>query len=132
MARTKQTARQSQQGKPVANFPKRKKVILQYSSDEGGDQQVPGVDFRQPNRVTKKITLTLPTKPTHVTLTDSFHQFFIRHGMNRALQKALQPPRLGQSMTCKAFQTNYTAKIWDQKFPHQDCIWTRVTRRRKV
>ena len=78
MARTKQTARKTTGGKPVAAFPKQpKKVILEYSSDENGDQQVPGVELGKPKRVQKRITLTLPTKPTNVTLTASFHQFFI-------------------------------------------------------
>ena len=86
MARTKQTARKTQGGKKVATFPKQmkqtRKVILEFSSDEDGDQRVPGVELGKPKRVKKRITLTLPTKPTNVTLTASFHQFFIRHGMN--------------------------------------------------
>ena len=84
MACTKQTARKNTGGKSVATYPKpqSRKVILEYSSDENGDQQVPGVELGKPKRVKKRITLTLPTKPTNVTLTASFHQFFIRHGMN--------------------------------------------------
>ena len=86
MARTKQTARKNTGGKSVATYPKtpnpKRKVILEYSSDENGDQQVPGVELGKPKRVKKRITLTLPTKPTNVTLTASFHQFFIQHGMN--------------------------------------------------
>ena len=78
MARTKQTARKNTGGKSIATYPKQpRKVILKYSSDEKQDQQVPGVEMGKPQRVLKRITLTLPTKPTHVTLTDSFHQFFI-------------------------------------------------------
>ena len=94
MARTKQTARKNTGGKSVATYPKPKpqprKVILEYSSDENVDQQVPGVELGKPKRMKKRITLTLPAKPTNVTLTASFHQFFIRHGMNRALRKALE------------------------------------------
>ena len=79
MARTKQTARKNTGGKTPAAFPKTpgRKVILEYSSDESADQQVPGVELGQPKRVKKRITLTLPIKPTNVTLTASFHQFFI-------------------------------------------------------
>ena len=110
MARTKQTARKTTGGKSVATFPKQpKKVILEYSSDENGDQQVPGVELGKPKRVEKRITLTLPTKPTNVTLTASFHQFFIRHGMNRALRRALES-RHWTVDQMQQFQANYTAK----------------------
>ena len=110
MARTKQTARKTQKGKSVATFPKQaKKVILEFSSDEDGDQRVPGVELGKPKWVQKRITLTLPTKPTNVTLTASFHQFFIRHGMNRALRKALES-RQWTIDQMQQFQANYTAK----------------------
>ena len=110
MARTKQTACKTQGGKSVATFPKQlRKVILEYSSDEDGDQRVPGVELGKPKRVEKRITLTLPTKPTNVTLTASFHQFFIRHGMNRALRKALES-RHWTVDQMQQFQANYTAK----------------------
>ena len=94
----------------MATFPKQtRKVILEYSSDEDGDQRVPGVELGKPKRVEKRITLTLPTKPTNVTLTASFHQFFIRHGMNRALRKALES-RHWTVDQMQQFQANYTAK----------------------
>ena len=110
MARTKQTARKTQGGKKVATFQKQtRKVILEFSSDEDGDQRVPGVELGKPKRVKKRITLTLPTKPTNVTLTASFHQFFIRHGMNRALRKALES-RHWTVDQMQQFQANYTAK----------------------
>ena len=110
MARTKQTARKTQGGKSVATFPKQsRKVILEYSSDEDGDQRVPGVELGKLERVKKRITLTLPTKPTNVMLTASFHQFFIRHGMNRALRKALES-RHWTVNQMQQFQANYTAK----------------------
>ena len=110
MARTKQTARKTQGGKKMATFPKQtRKVILEFSSDEDGDQRVPGVELGKPKRVKKRITLTLPTKPTNVTLTASFHQFFIRHGMNRALRKALES-RHWTVDQMQQFQANYTAK----------------------
>ena len=110
MARTKQTARKTRGGKKVATFPKQaRKVILEFSSDEDGDQRVPGVELGKPKRVKKRITLTLPTKPTNVTLTASFHQFFIRHGMNRALRKALES-RQWTIDQMQQFQANYMAK----------------------
>ena len=97
----------------MATYPKPKpqsrKVILEYSSDENVDQQVPGVELGKPKRVKKRITLTLPTKPTNVTLTASFHQFFIRHGMNRALRKALESKKWTLDQM-QQFQANYTAK----------------------
>ena len=110
MARTKQTARKTQKGKNVATFPKQaRKVILEFSSDEDGDQRVPGVELGKPKRVQKRITLTLPTKPTNMTLTASFHQFFIRHGMNRTLRRALES-RHWTVDQMQQFQANYTAK----------------------
>ena len=104
MARTKQTARKSSGGKPLAmgrgrgkGNPKKdpktggradRKVVLEYSSDEDKDnpQQVEGTEA--PKRVKKQIHLTLPTSPAHVTTTESFTAFFINHGLTRALQKA--------------------------------------------
>ena len=106
MARTKQTARKSSGGKPLAmgrgrgkGNPKKdpkpggradRKVVLEYSSDESLDkdnpQQVEGAEA--PKRVKKQIHLTLPTSPAHVTTTESFTAFFINHGLTRALQKA--------------------------------------------
>ena len=41
-----------------------------------------------PKRVKKRIHLTLPTSPAHVTTTETFATFFINHGLTRALQKA--------------------------------------------
>ena len=82
MAHTKQTAHKNTGIKSIATYPKTpRKVILEYSSDENADQQVPGVELGKPKQVVKRITPT-PTKPTNVTLTTSFHQFFTRHGMN--------------------------------------------------
>ena len=111
MARTKQTACKNTGGKEAAKYPKHppRKVILEYSSDENGDQRVPGVEPGKPRRVKKRVTLTLPTKPTNVTLTASFHQYFIRHGMNRALRKALES-RHWTVDQMQQFQANYTAK----------------------
>ena len=106
MARTKQTARKSSGGKPLAmgrgrgkGNPKKdpkpggradRKVVLEYSSDESLDkdnpQQVEGAEA--PKRVKKQIHLTLPTSPAHVTTIESFTAFFINHGLTRALQKA--------------------------------------------
>ena len=115
MARTKQTARKNTGGKTPAKTPAKfpvkpqRKVILEYSSDENGNQQVPSVELGKPKRVVKRITLTLPTKPANVTLTESFHRFFMRHGLNKALQKALE----SQGWTIdqmQEFQTNYTVK----------------------
>ena len=48
-----------------------------------------GTDIIVPKRVIRKTTLTLPTGPTHMTLTESFQSLFMRHGLNTALKKAL-------------------------------------------
>ena len=110
MVQTKQTARKDTAGKPLAmgrgrgkGNPKKdpksdpkpgrradRKVVLKYSSDESLDkdnpQQAEGVEA--PKCVKKQIHLTLPTRPAHVTTTESFTAFFINHGLTRALHKA--------------------------------------------
>ena len=76
MARTKQTARKNTGGKSLATYlkpkPQPRKVILEYSSDENVDQQVPGVELGKPKRVKKRITLTLPAKPTQCDFNSKF------------------------------------------------------------
>ena len=67
-----------------------RKVVLEYSSDESPDennpQPVEGAEV--PKHMKKRIHLTLPTSPAHVTTTETFATFFINHGLTRALQKA--------------------------------------------
>ena len=80
MARTKQTARKNAGGKTPAKFPRKqpRKAILEYSSDDYEQEyQVEGTDLVVPRRVTRKETLTMPTGPTHMTLTESFQTFFM-------------------------------------------------------
>ena len=69
-----------------------RKVVLEYSSDESLDEENP-----QPvegtgasKRVVRRIHLTLPTSPVHVTTTETFKTFFINHGLTRALRKAFE------------------------------------------
>ena len=104
MACTKQTARKNSGRKPPAmgkpkplSNPKPGgradwKVIIEYSSDESFDE-----DRAQPvegsgalKQIKKRIHLTLPTSPTHVTTTETFTTFFINHGLTKALRKAFQ------------------------------------------
>ena len=94
MARTKQTARKDTGGKPLAmgrgrgkGNPKKnpnpgradRKVVLEYSSDEDNPQPAEGAEA--PKHVKKRIHLTLPTSPAHVTTTETFATFFINHGL---------------------------------------------------
>ena len=101
MAQTKQTAWKNTGGKPLAMVkpkpkPKKaweadRKVIIEYSSDEGPEEgRQPGEGAEAPKRVTRRIHLTLPTNPSHVTTTESFTTFFINHGLMRALRKAFE------------------------------------------
>ena len=106
MARTKQTARKTSGGKPLAmgrgrgkgkSDPKPggrvdRKVVLEYSSDESLDEENPQPveGTSAPKRVAKRIHLTLPTSPAHVTTTETFKTFFINHGLTRALRKAFE------------------------------------------
>ena len=112
MARTKQTARKNAGGKTPAKFPRKqpRKAILEYSSDDSEQEyQVEGTDLVVPRRVTRKETLTMPTGPMHMTLTESFQTFFMRHGINTALKKAL----LKRDWTVEDMQTfidNYQAR----------------------
>ena len=108
MARTKQTARKTSGGKPLAmgrgrgkgnpkSDPKLggrldRKVVIEYSSDESLDednpQPVEGTGVKK--CVKKQIHLTLPTTPAHVTNTETFTTFFINHGLMKALRKAFE------------------------------------------
>ena len=108
MARTKQTARKNSGGKPLAmgrgrgkSNPKmdpkpggraNRKVVLEYSSDESLDEENPQPveGTSAPKRVVRRIHLTLPTSPAHVTTTETFKTFFINHGLTRALRKAFE------------------------------------------
>ena len=108
MARTKQTARKTSGGKPLAmgrgrgkgnpkSDPKPgrradRKVVLEYSSDESLDEENPQPveGTGAPKRVVRQIHLTLPTSPAHVTTTEMFKTFFINHGLTRALRKAFE------------------------------------------
>ena len=111
MARTKQTARKDPGGKPLAMLKQKpklqpkpqpapkpradQKVIVEYSSDEAEEegeqqQQQGGGAAAQRHRIKKRIHLTLPTSPSHVTTTESFTTFFINHGLTRALRKAFE------------------------------------------
>ena len=68
-----------------------RKVIIEYSSDEGPEEgRQPGEGAGAPKHVKKQIHLTLPTSPAHVTTTEMFATFFINHGLTKALQKAFE------------------------------------------
>ena len=124
MAHTKQTAQKNTGGKPVAmgrgkRDPKKnptpgrsadRKVVLEYSSDE--DLQ-PAEGAGAPKRVKKQIHLTLPTSPAHVTTTESFTAFFIKHGLTRALQKAFAK-RGWSTDQMREFVTNFQKKHGQQ------------------
>ena len=106
MALTKQTARKNSSGKPLAmgrgkpqTDPQPKpgrradrKVIIEFSSDESFDEErvQPVEGSGAPKRVMKRIHLTLPASPTHVTTTETFTTFFINHGLTKALRKAFE------------------------------------------
>ena len=131
MARTKQTARKNSSGKPLAmgkgkpksNPPPKlggrvdQKVIIEFSSDESFDEENPqpvegsGV----PKRVMKRIHLTLPTSPSHVTTTETFATFCINHGLTKALRKAFEK-RGWSTEDMQALITNFQKKH-GQKVP---------------
>ena len=66
--------------------------MLEYSSDESLDEENPQPveGTGAPKRVVRRIHLTLPTSPAHVTTTETFKTFFINHGLTRALRKAFE------------------------------------------
>ena len=66
--------------------------MLEYSSDESLDEEHPQPveGTGAPKRVVKRIHLTLPTSPAHVTTTETFKTFFINHGLTKALRKAFE------------------------------------------
>ena len=105
MAHTKQTARKNTGGKPAAMgggkdpAPKPKpkpghadrKVVIEYSSDEFDEENPQPIEGAGvPKRVVRRIHLTLPTSPVHVTTTETFKTFFINHSLTKALRKAFE------------------------------------------
>ena len=127
MVRTKQTARKGTGGKPLAMgrgrgkaTPKKnptpggradRKVVLEYSSDETPDENAPQLEegAEAPTHVKKQIHLTLPTRPAHITTTETFTTFFINHGLTRALQKAFAK-RGWSTDQMREFVTNFQKK----------------------
>ena len=105
MARTKQTARKDTGGKPLAmgrgrgkgNLKKDpttggradRKVVLEYSSDEDENNPQPAEGAEAPKRVKKRIHLTLPTSPAHVTTTETFATFSLTTGLLEPCRKLL-------------------------------------------
>ena len=69
-----------------------RKVIIEYSSNESFDDERPQPveGSGAPKRVMKRIHLTLPTSPSHVTTTETFAMFFINHGLTKPLRKAFE------------------------------------------
>ena len=131
MARTKQTAQKDTGGKPLAMgrgrgkaTPKKnptsggradRKVVLEYSSDETLDESAPRLaeGAEAPEWVKKRIHLTLPASPAHVTTTETFATFFINHGLMRALQKAFAK-RGWSTDQMREFVTNFQKKHGQQ------------------
>ena len=60
-------------------------------------------------RVRKRIHLTLPASPTHVTTTETFMTFFINHGLTKALRKAFEK-RGWSTDDMQALITNFQRK----------------------
>ena len=106
MACTKQTVRKNSGGKPLAMGRRKpqtdpqpklggradRKVIIEFSSDESFEEErvQPVEGSGALKRVMKWIHLTLPTSPAHVTTTETFMTFFIKHGLTKALRKAFE------------------------------------------
>ena len=131
MARTKQTAWKNTGGKPLAmgrgrgkgnlkTDPKPggrldRKVVLEYSFDESLDEENPQPveGTSAPKRVVRRIHLTLPTSPAHVTTTETFKTFFINHGLTRALRKAFES-RGWSTNQMQELRTNFQNKYGQQ------------------
>ena len=69
-----------------------RKVIIEFSSDKSLDEENPQQmqEYSMPKRVKKRIHLTLPTSPKHITTTEAFTTFFINHRLTKALRKAFE------------------------------------------
>ena len=124
MAGTKQTARKTSGGKPVAmgraKNPKAdpkpwgrgdRKVIVEFSADDSFDEERPQPveGSGMPKRVKKRIHLTLPTNPSHVTTTETFTTFFINHSLTKDLRKAFKK-RGWTSDNMQELMTNFQKK----------------------
>ena len=84
----------------------KRKVILEYSSDEMSESQLDQISLEYPTaadmakikKTRKSVKLTIPRHPTVEGLTDSFIAWYKDHGMTASLRKALEANRWTEKM----------------------------------
>ena len=94
----------------------KRKVILEYSSDEMSESQLDQISLEYPTaadmakiKVRKSMKLTISCHPTVEGLTNSFITWYKDHGMTTSLRKALEVNRWMEKMI-KEFKWAYIRK----------------------
>ena len=95
----------------------KRKVILEYSSDEMSESQLDQISLEYPTvadvakikKMRKSMKLTIPCHPTVEGLTNSFIAWYKDHGMTASLRKALKANRWMEKMI-QEFKRAYIRK----------------------
>ena len=95
----------------------KRKVILEYSSDEMSESQLDQISLEYPTvadmakikKMRKSVKLTIPRHPTVEGLTDLFIAWYKDHGMTTSLRKALKANRWMEKMI-QEFKRAYIRK----------------------
>ena len=116
----------------------KRKVILEYSSDEASESQLdqlifpeyPTVeDVAKIKKTKKSVKLTIPCHPTVEGLTESFIAWYKDHGMTTSLRKALEANRWMEQMIHKfkwvyirkyKISQDYAMRYPDEKLSDKD------------
>ena len=95
----------------------KRKVVLEYSSDEMSESQLDQISLEYPTvadvakikKVRKSVKLTIPCHPTVEGLTDSFIAWYKDHGMTISLRKAFEANKWMEEMI-QEFKRAYIRK----------------------
>ena len=115
----------------------KRKVILEYSSDEVSESQLDQIFLEYPTaadmakikKMKKSVKLTIPCQPTVEGLTDSFITWYKDHGMTTSLRKALEVNRWTEQMIHEFKQAcirkykilqDYAVRYPDEKLSDED------------
>ena len=115
----------------------KRKVVLEYSSDEMSESQLDQISLEYPTaadvakikKVRKSVKLTIPCHPTVEGQTDSFIAWYKDHGMTTSLRKALEVNRWMEKMIQEfkrvyirkyKISQDYAVRYPDEKLSNED------------